>query len=162
MYAAHDLDATALVRPGSANTLAVKVTPEQSVQDVDGVGWPTAGGLDQLAWNRLPQTGAAGTSFVPDRNAGIWKPVYLRGRAATSRSDLPPSTPVAAARTDSARLTIYADVRNQTDAPVRGVLRATIRRPGKPDVRVEQPLNLKPGESREAGSIRSRSGTGRA
>ncbi len=151
MYAAHDLDATALVRPGSANTLAVKVTPEQSVQDVDGVELADSW-WDWINWRGIGyrKQGAAGTSFVPDRNAGIWKPVYLRASGdvtigpATVNSELP------LPRTDSARLTIYADVRNRTDAPVRGVLRATIRRPGKPDVRVEQPLNLKPGESREA------------
>jgi hypothetical protein len=37
MYAAHQLDVTRWIHPGSANVLAVKVTPEQLIQDVDGI-----------------------------------------------------------------------------------------------------------------------------
>ena len=50
---------------------------------------------------------------------------------------------------DSARLTIYGGLRNFSAQQVRGVLRATITRPGKPDVRVEQPVTLAAGEQRE-------------
>ena len=37
MYAAHEFDVTPWIRPGQSNTLAVKVTPERALQDVDGV-----------------------------------------------------------------------------------------------------------------------------
>ncbi len=37
MYAAHDLNVTPWTKPGSRNVLAVKVTPERLIEDVDGV-----------------------------------------------------------------------------------------------------------------------------
>jgi exo-1,4-beta-D-glucosaminidase len=40
-------------------------------------------------------------------------------------------------------------MRNASAQPVRGVLRATITRPGKPDVQIEQPVALAAGEQRE-------------
>ena len=52
-------------------------------------------------------------------------------------------------RTDSAELTIYSSLRNTSAQQVRGVLRATISRPGKPDIQVEQPVTLAAGENRE-------------
>ncbi|MFN8100004.1 MAG: glycoside hydrolase [Mycobacterium sp.] len=153
MYTAHELDATALVRPGSANTLAVKVTPERAVQDVDGVELADSW-WDWINWRGLGYhaavTGAArGTSFVSDRNAGIWKPVYLKVNGDVSIGPATINSELPLPRTDSARLTIYAEARNPTAHPVRGVLRATISRPGKPEVRVEQPVDLRPGENRE-------------
>ena len=37
MYAAHQFDATPWIKPGQRNVLAVKVTPERLIQDVNGV-----------------------------------------------------------------------------------------------------------------------------
>jgi exo-1,4-beta-D-glucosaminidase len=37
MYAAHELNVTPWIKRGSRNVLAVKVTPERLIQDVDGV-----------------------------------------------------------------------------------------------------------------------------
>jgi len=37
MYAAHEFDVTRWIQPGVPNGLAIKVTPERLVQDVDGV-----------------------------------------------------------------------------------------------------------------------------
>ncbi len=153
MYTAHELDASALVRPGSPNTLAVKVTPERAVQDVDGVELADSW-WDWINWRGLGYRAAGadatqGTSFVPDRNAGIWKPVYLKVNGDVSIGPATVNSELPLPRTDSARLTIYADARNPTSHPVRGVLRATVSRAGKPDVRVEQPVDLRPGEHRE-------------
>ena len=89
MYAAHELDVTKWIKPGSSNVLAVKVTPEQLIQDVDGVELADSW-FDWLNWKYLgykgkyTKTPQFGASFVPDRNAGIWKPVYLRATGAVS------------------------------------------------------------------------------
>ena len=82
MYVDHELDVTPWIEPGQANTLAVKVTPERALQDVNGVELADSW-FDWINWNYLGYQGpnknpANGNSFVADRNAGIWKPVYLR------------------------------------------------------------------------------------
>jgi exo-1,4-beta-D-glucosaminidase len=83
MYAAHELNVTRWIKRGSKNVLAVRVTPEQLIQDVTGVELADSW-FDWLNWKYLGYKGPKeknpwqGVSFVPDRNAGIWKPVYLR------------------------------------------------------------------------------------
>ena len=154
MYAAHELDVTPLIRPGQSNTLAVRVTPERALQDVDGVELADSWN-DWINWNYLgfpPGDGdpdLRGTSFVPDRNAGIWKPVYLRALGAVGIGPTIVNSELPLPRTDSARLTIHADVRNYSPEPARGVLRATITRPNKGTVHVEQAVTLAPGEHRQ-------------
>ncbi len=89
MYAAHELNVTQWIKRGSRNVLAVKVTPEQMIQDVDGVELADSW-YDWINWKYLGYKGrkrintGAGVSFVPDRNAGVWKPVYLRVTGAVS------------------------------------------------------------------------------
>ncbi|MGY4709400.1 glycosyl hydrolase 2 galactose-binding domain-containing protein [Mycolicibacterium sp. CBM1] len=153
MYNEHELDVTRWVQPGRPNVLAVKVTPERAIQDVNGVELADSW-YDWINWRYLGYQGpdknpANGNSFVPDRNAGIWKPVYLKTSgpvaigAATVNTDLPlPDT-------DSARLTVYAPLRNYSAEKVRGVLRATITRAGKAPIHVDEPVALMPGEQRE-------------
>lgn len=154
MYVAHEFDVTPLIRPGEPNVLAVKVTPERALQDVDGVELADSWN-DWINWDYLGlpspnnDPDRRGTSFVADRNAGIWKPVYLRSLgtvgigAATVNSELP------LPRTDSARLTIHTDVRNYSAQRERGVLRATITRPDHSTVHVDQAVTLAPGEDRQ-------------
>ncbi|MEO6922793.1 MAG: sugar-binding domain-containing protein, partial [Bryocella sp.] len=80
MYTTHEIDASRWIHPGSQNTLAIKVIPEQKIQDVDGVeladSWH-----DWINWKYLgfipPGMGEHGVSLIPDRNAGVFKPVYL-------------------------------------------------------------------------------------
>jgi exo-1,4-beta-D-glucosaminidase len=67
--------------------------------------------------------------------------VVLGSSTVTSELPLP--------RTNSAKLTIYSNLWNTSAQQVRGVLRATITRPGKPDVQIEQPVTLAAGEQRE-------------
>jgi exo-1,4-beta-D-glucosaminidase len=116
MYAAHELNVTEWIKPGSANALAVKVTPEQLIQDVDGVELADSW-FDWINWKYLGYKGKYtrkhmfDASFVPDRNAGIWKPVYLKttgevaleNPAVNSELSLPHAT---------ARLTVYANLQN--------------------------------------------------
>ncbi len=146
MYNAHELDVTPWILPGTSNTLAVKVTPERALQDIDGVELADSW-YDWINWNFLGYQGpgknpANGNSFVPDRNAGIWKPVYLKATGAVELGAALVNSELPLPRTDSARLTIRANIHNYSTQPVRGVLRATITRPGKPSVQVSQPIKL--------------------
>ncbi|MDH6247330.1 glycoside hydrolase [Mycobacterium sp. OTB74] len=153
MYVDHDLDVSRWVDRGHANTLAVKITPERALQDIDGVELADSW-FDWINWNYLGYQGpgknpANGNSFVPDRNAGILKPVVLKmsgdvaitGAAVDSELPLP--------RTDSARLTIRTGVSNHSGKPVAGVVHASITRSGKQTVEVERPVTLKSGENRD-------------
>jgi exo-1,4-beta-D-glucosaminidase len=80
MYNTFELNVTGKVRAGSENVLAVKVTPEQAFEDIDGVeladSWFDWINAKYLGF-RLPDQ-QIGISYVPDRNAGVWKQVYLR------------------------------------------------------------------------------------
>jgi exo-1,4-beta-D-glucosaminidase len=153
MHNAHELDVSGWINRGEPNTLAVKVTPEQALQDIDGVELADSW-YDWINWNHLGYRGpgknpANGNSFVPDRNAGIWKPVYLRvsGPVQIGHSTVNSELPLP--QTDSARLTILSSLRNSSAQQVRGVVRATITRPGERDIQIEQPLTLAAGEERE-------------
>jgi exo-1,4-beta-D-glucosaminidase len=153
MYVDHDYDVTRWIKSGQPNTLAVKVTPEQALQDVNGVELADSW-FDWINWNYLGYQGADknpanGNSFVADRNAGIWKPVYLKSSGVVSIGDSAVNTELPLPSTDSARLTIYSTLRNYSESQVGGTLRATITRAGTTDVVVEKPVTLGPGEARE-------------
>ncbi len=153
MYVDHELDATPWIAAGGLNTLAVRVTPERAIQDVDGVELADSW-WDWINWRYLgyrAPDGArpVGPSFVADRNAGIWKPVRLRAFGPVGIGPATVNTELPLPLTDSARLTVYADIRNYSGTPVRGVLRATITRNGKEPIRVDQVVSLESGEERE-------------
>jgi exo-1,4-beta-D-glucosaminidase len=155
MYVAHQFDVTRWIKPGASNVLAVKVTPERLIQGVNGVELADSW-LDWINWKylgyRVPQNPRFHpVSFVPDRNAGIWKPVYLRMSGAVTVSYAMVNTELPLPQLTSARLTVFAELRNVSDHPVNGVLRGTISRPGKPVIQIEKPLSLAAGEDREAG-----------
>ncbi|MGB5151885.1 MAG: glycoside hydrolase [Mycobacterium sp.] len=145
MYVAHELDVTDRVRTYGPNVLAVKVIPERSMQNVDGVELADS----WYDWINSQYLGRPGNSFVPDRNAGIFKPVYLNATGAVDIGAATVNTDLRLPEADPARLTVYANVHNNSVRRVRGMLRATISRAGKPDVRVGQPVVLGPGERRE-------------
>jgi exo-1,4-beta-D-glucosaminidase len=153
MYAAHDLNVTRWIKPGSKNVIAIKVTPEQLIQDVTGVELADSW-FDWLNWKYVGYKGPKeknpwqGVSFVPDRNAGIWKPVYLCATSSISVNNALVNSKLSL--TDSiARLTVFANLRNLSAQPVNGMLKGTISREGKPSIHVEQFLTLSPGENRE-------------
>jgi exo-1,4-beta-D-glucosaminidase len=160
MHNAHEVDVSQLVNRGGPNALAVKITPEQRLQDINGVELADSW-YDWINWNRLGYQGpdknpTNGNSFVPDRNAGIWKPVYLRATGAVTVGPATVNTELPLPRTDSAKLTIYSNLHNASDQQVRGVLRATISRAGKRDIQIEQKVTLAAGEQREVGFDPSR------
>jgi exo-1,4-beta-D-glucosaminidase len=151
MYNAFEFNVTGKVKPGAENVLAVKVTPEQSFEDVDGVeladswfDWINS----KYLGIRLPEQ-QIGISYVPDRNAGVWKQIYLRNtdeveiRNPFVKSDLP------LPQLNPAALTVYCDLHNGSESPVDGVLLAEITREGKTPIRVEQNVTLAPREQRE-------------
>ncbi len=154
MYVGHQLDVTPWIIPGEPNTLAVKVTPERAIQDVDGVeladSWWDWINARYLGYRRPGET-PSGPSFVADRNAGIWKSVRLKAFGPVGIGSATVNTELPLPDTDSARLSIYTTVHNYAAAPVRGVLRATISRPGKDTIRVSSPVSLDAGEEREIG-----------
>jgi exo-1,4-beta-D-glucosaminidase len=153
MYVDHDFDVTRWIKTDQPNTLAVKVTPERSLQDIDGVELADSW-FDWINWNYLGYQGpgknpANGNSFVADRNAGIWKPVYLKASGAVSIGNSTVNTELPLPSTDSARLTVYSELRNFSKNRVSGILRATITRPGAKDVLIEKPVTIGPDEERE-------------
>ena len=154
MYAAHELNVTRWIKPGSKNVLAVKVTPEQLIQDVTGVELADSW-FDWLNWKYVGYKGPKeknpwqGVSFVPDRNAGIWKPVYLRATGSVSVNHTLVNSKLSLS--DSiARLTVFTSLHNLSTQPVNGMLKGTISRQGKPSIYVEQFVTL----SRQTKSVR--------
>ncbi len=154
MYAAHELNVTQWIQPGRPNALAVKVTPEQLIQDVDGVELADSW-FDWINWKFLGYNGpkksnpGAGVSFVPDRNAGIWKPVTLRATGAVSINHPLVNTELLLANA-KAKLTVYASLRNLSSRPITGTLKAMISRQGKPTLLLAQPVTgLAAGQERE-------------
>jgi exo-1,4-beta-D-glucosaminidase len=154
MYVTHEIDATQWIKPGQRNALAVKVAPERAIQDVDGIELADSW-FDWLNWKYLGYQGkqkadSHGISFVPDRNAGIWKPVYLKVSGEVALYDPFVATELPLPRVNSAKLTVYAALRNFSARQVNGTLQATISRTGKTIIRIEQPITLAPGEGRQA------------
>src|ERR1700745_189348 len=79
MYDSFEFNLTEFIIPGGSNVLAVKVTPEQSLAGENGVELADSW-LDWINWKYLGYHNAerhVDISFVPDRNAGIWKRVFL-------------------------------------------------------------------------------------
>ncbi|HTM23974.1 MAG TPA: hypothetical protein VL225_02205 [Vicinamibacterales bacterium] len=99
-------DVTRVLRPGAVNALAVEVFA------------PTPGdlGINWVDWNPTP----------PDKNMGLWGPVYLTDSGPLALLHPYVKTTLKVPSLESADLTIVADVRNTTDAEVRGLLSVQI------------------------------------
>src|SRR5438874_2107826 len=98
----YEVDVTAALRPGAANALAIEVFA------------PTPGdlGINWVDWNPTP----------PDKNMGLWGAVYLTDSGPVAITHPYMKSVLALPSLGSADLTLVADVRNTTDADVRGVL----------------------------------------
>ncbi len=149
MYNDFEFDVTEAIHAGAENVLAVKITPERALaQDIeladswlDWINWKYIGFQDPEHKLDIP--------FVPDRNAGVWKRVYLSTTGAVTirnpyvASDLPlPALSPAA-------LTVYCDLSNRTGKPVEGVLAGDISRLGKPEIHFERKVSLLRNETQE-------------
>ena len=153
MYADHEIDVTRWIHPGWVNAIAVKVTPEQAIEDVNGVELADSW-FDWINWKYLGYQGklkpeSHGVSYVPDRNAGIWKPVYLRISGPVTVKNALVNTDLQLAKLNKASLTVYAELHNLSDASADGVLKGTISRGGQPPIHFEQAVHLDAGEERE-------------
>jgi len=152
MYAAHEFNVAPWIKLGAMNSMAIKVTPEQLIQDVNGVeladSWFDWLSCKYLGYKNEKKKGPC-VSFVPDRNAGIWKPVYLRvtGNVTVEHASVNSQLSLPEA---IAKLTVYANLHNLSGQPVPGILRGSISRPGKPTINLEQSITLSAGEEREA------------
>jgi exo-1,4-beta-D-glucosaminidase len=120
----YELNVTTAVKPGGENVLAVQVfAPTENDLAITFVDW-----------NPAP----------PDKNMGLWREVYLtasgpvalRYPTVISKLDLP--------STDSARLTVTAQMKNGSDRPVKGKLKGQIEK-----VTFEQEVELAPNESKD-------------
>jgi len=153
MYNGFEFNVTAKVNPAADNVLAVKVTPEQAFEDVDGVeladswfDWINS----KYLGIRLPEQ-QIGISYVPDRNAGVWKQVYLRSTDEVEISDPYVKSDLPLPKTSPATLAVYCDLQNGSETRVQGVLSGEILREGKAPIHIEQSVALEPGARREVG-----------
>ena len=122
-FRAFEFDVSKIIDGGKPNALAVEVfAPEK---DSLALSW--------VDWNPAP----------PDKDMGLWKDVYLTTSGpVTLRHPFVSSKLSADYKT--AELTVSVDLRNATQKPVDGVLRAEIG-----DIRLSQPVQLAPSETKK-------------
>ena len=160
MYNSFEFDVSKVIQTGKKNVLAVKITPERAIPklvsaDPLRIEGPVELGdtwHDWLNWKYIgvhdPKTGV-GFSFPPDRNAGVWKRVYLSSTGAVSIRNPYVATDLPLPVTTPASLTVYCDLANHTSQPVSGILTGEISRQGKPPVRFEKRVSLYRDEVKE-------------
>src|SRR5258706_2540368 len=151
MYSEFEFDVTKFIVPGGSNVLAVKVTHEQMIPGESGVELADSW-FDWINWKYIgyhnPKT-KLDVSFVPDRNAGIWKCVYLSSTGPVSVRSPYVATDLPLPATSPASLTIYCDLHNNTGKAVSGILQGEISRPGKPAISFHKDISLLADETRE-------------
>jgi len=122
-YRSYDFDVTEFLKPGKPNVLAVE-TFAPTEKDL-GINW--------VDWNPCP----------PDKDMGLWGAVDLvASGAVTLRSPLA-VTHFSGNTLNAAELTVYAELHNATDKPVKGVASGSAA-----GVRFEQTVELAPHEDR--------------
>ncbi|HXF11054.1 MAG TPA: hypothetical protein VN625_09725, partial [Desulfuromonadaceae bacterium] len=126
----HEYNVTDLIKPDFTNVLALRITPPNGSKNLSF--W-------YVDWNPPP----------PDDNGGIWGKVFLDTSGAVQLRDPYVKTVLPLPRTDSADLTVYVDAKNGTAKKVKGILTATVSKPGYPTITVEQPVTLAANERRE-------------
>lgn len=140
-------DVTALLRPGAANAVAVRVSPpphpgiphEQSVAAGPGEN----GG--SLAIDGPTFIATEGWDWIPairDRDTGLWQDVELTATGIVRILDPQVVTLLPLARIDSASVVIRVPVENSGTTPVHATIQAVVD--GK---RVSKDATLNPGES---------------
>jgi len=144
MYDAFEFNVTEFIQAGRPNGLAVKVTPEQSLSGENGIelgdSW-----LDWINWKYLgyhdPEK-HLDISFVPDRNAGVWKRVFLSSTGAVTIRNPYVTTDLPLPATSPASLSVYCDLTNKTSKPLAGTLYGEISRPGKATIKFQRDIQL--------------------
>jgi exo-1,4-beta-D-glucosaminidase len=151
MYNSFEYDVSKFIDAGADNILALKITPEQAIP---GEGIVELGDtwLDWLNWKYIgfhdPQK-KLNFSFPPDRNAGVWKRVYLTSSGPVSIRNPYVATDLPLPATAPASLVVYCDLSNRSSSPVSGVLSGEISRAGKATLRFQQAVSLVRHETKE-------------
>ncbi len=121
-YRSFEFNVSKFLKPGKANALAVEVFAP--AKDDLGITW--------VDWNPTP----------PDKNMGIWKEVFL-----TSSGKVAVRNPFVVSKLGAeyktAELTVSAELRNVSNDPVKGTLRAKLE-----GIQLQQPVELGGGESK--------------
>jgi exo-1,4-beta-D-glucosaminidase len=151
MYDRFEFNVTEFISSGDRNVLAVKITPEQAILGEDSVelgdSW-----LDWLNWKYIgyhDRKKKLDVSFTPDRNAGVWKRVYLSSTGAVAIRNPYVATDLPLPATSPAALTVYCDLHNGTHQPVQGTLYGEITRQGKPAIHFQEKVSLYGDTTRE-------------
>jgi exo-1,4-beta-D-glucosaminidase len=118
-YRTYDFDVTGFLLPGKENVLAVE-TFAPGGKDL-GINW--------VDWNPCP----------PDKDMGLHGAVSLVSTGPVSLRSPLAVTHFTDASLGEADLTVYAELHNSTDKPVRGIVTGTVA-----NVRIEQPVELAP------------------
>lgn len=151
MYAQFEFNVTEFIVPGRANILAVRITPEQAVLGEDGVELADSW-FDWINWKYIgfhdPKKNLD-VSFVPDRNAGLWKRVYLSSTGPVAIRNPYVSTDLPLPATSPAALTVYCDLQSNASKPVSGTLSGEISRSGKPVITFQKTVVLLRDERKE-------------
>jgi len=122
-YRIFELDATALIDQDRTNVLAVEVFAPGD-KDL---------GINFVDWNPTP----------PDKDMGLWREVYLSSSGPVRVRYPMVATHFPGQSLDHADLTVRAELHNDTDSPVEGVVRG-----GFDAVTFEKKVALAPGETR--------------
>src|SRR2546427_7931732 len=121
-YRSYEFNVSKFMKPGKVHALAIEVFAPGKA-DL-GITW--------VDWNPTP----------PDKDMGIWKEVFL-----TSSGDVTVRNPFVASQLDAeyktAELTISGEVRNVSNQPVKGLLRAEVE-----GIELQQAVELRDGESK--------------
>jgi exo-1,4-beta-D-glucosaminidase len=151
MYNTFEFVVSKYIKPGGPNVLAIKVTPEQKLPGINGVELADSW-LDWINWKYIgyhdPER-HIDLSFVPDRNAGVWKRVFLSTTGKVLIRNPYVVTDLPLPETSPASLTVYCDLRNGVSTPVSGTLHGEISRPGKPTITFQQHVTLEGNETKE-------------
>jgi exo-1,4-beta-D-glucosaminidase len=121
-WRSYELNVTGRVRPN--NAIAVEVFPPSE----------TDLGITFVDWNPMP----------PDKNMGLWREVYLETSGSVAVRHPFVDAKVDTGTLDAADLTVYAEAKNGTDTPVKGLLEVAMEQ-----IRLSQNVELAAGETRE-------------
>jgi exo-1,4-beta-D-glucosaminidase len=122
-YRTYEFDVTDKIFYGKPNVLAVE-TFAPTEKDL-GINW--------VDWNPCP----------PDKDMGLWGAVDLVTSGLVALRSPMAVTHFTDASLKQANLTVYAELHNATDKPVRGLVTGTVA-----GIRIEQPVDLLPNEDK--------------
>ena len=122
-YRTYDFDVTDLLKPSEKNILAVE-TFAPTEKDL-GINW--------VDWSPCP----------PDKDMGLWGAVDLIATGAVTVRSPMAVTHFPGNSLSSASLTVYAELHNSADRPIKGIASGTAA-----GIRFEQPVELTPHEDR--------------